>query len=698
MTAEVALGAYATAEELLRHNRADLVRAASITPDWQDDGRFTYVVDGQTWLVDPAAGTREPVAERIQDPGRGLDVPSPDGKWAVIRKGHDLWVRPLPEGESRPLTTDGEAGHEYGDRGLTPWSLLRKLGVPALPPAVAWSPDSTRVLTNRGDLRGVGERGLVDHAPAGGGAPETRLVPIAYPGDQTVPTTRLYVLHVATGEAVPMRGEPSQMPVFAPVHWNWAWWSPDGAWVYFLCQSRDQRSLSLRRMDPATGEVVDVVTETGPTRVEPGQLPAAKPLVRVLRDGRVLWYSQRDGWGHLYLYSPAGEPLGQLTSGEWPVQDILHVDEDAEVVYFLAAGLVEEDPYRRAVCRVSLSGNGFARITEDCLDHAVTVPPHARYFLDSASTVAQPPVLTVRSWSGEVLVELERTDVSALLATGWTPPERFRVKAADGETDLYGVLHRPHGLDPARRYPVIDNIYPGPQVMRVLPSFDQGFLAKEVESLAALGFAVVALDGRGTPGRSKAFHDASYGRLCDAGNLADHVAAIQELARTRPWLDTSRVGIYGHSGGGYATTRALLTHPDFFRVGVALAGPQDLRLYMHGWGEGYDGPYEEEVYRNSSNVELADRLRGKLLLVHGGVDDNVLPHHTLRLVERLVEADRDVDLLLVPGGEHALLGYDHHVTRRLWDYFVRHLQGATPPPYRLRKVPLSLEVLRAMAS
>jgi hypothetical protein len=264
------------------------------------------------------------------------------------------------------------------------------------------------------------------------------------------------------------------MPQFSPIMVRWAWWAPDGSAVYYLGQLRDLRTLTLHRLEPATGEVTTVLSETGTTRVEPNQWMNEPPIVRVLAD-EVLGYSQRDGWGHLYRYDlRTGELLGQLTSGQWAVRQILHVDEAERVVYFTASGLVHEDPYRRTVCRVGLDGSGFAKVTDDELDHIVTMPDTMEYFIDSASTVDTPPVTTVRDWSGRVLVELERADITKLTATGWTPPERFCVKAADGVTDIYGVLYRPRGFDPAQRYPVVDSVYPGSQVDRVAPCFHPG--------------------------------------------------------------------------------------------------------------------------------------------------------------------------------------------------------------------------------
>ena len=628
-------------------------------------------------------------------PGNPLEVPSPDKKVAVSRRGHDLWARSLSDGREWALTTDGEPDYQYGSGPdcTSNGTLLRKFGLPHLPPAVAWSPDSTKVLAHRTDERGVRQTHLVEARPADGGAPVLRTQRYAYPWDENMPQAELVVLDVAEGTGVRAQAEPLLMPQSSPIMTKWAWWAPDGSAVYYLSQPRDLRTLTLHRLEPATGEVTTVLSETGATRVEPNQWMTEPPIVRVLAD-EVLWYSQRDGWGHLYRYDlRTGALLGRVTSGQWAVRQILHVDEAERVVYLTASGLVEEDPYRRTVCRVGLDGSGFAKVTDDELDHIVTMPDNQEYFIDSASTVDTPPVSRVRDWAGRVLVELERADITKLTATGWTPPERFRVKAADGVTDIYGVLYRPRGFDPAQRYPVVDSVYPGPQVDRVAPCFDPGGMGLDAEPIAALGFVVVAVDGRGTPGRSKSFHDASYGHLADAGCLADHVAALRQLARTRPWMDLDRVGAFGHSGGGFATSRAMLEFPEGYKAGVALSGPHDARYFNLGFVETYDGADNPEAWARVSNVDLADRLAGKLLLIHGEMDDQVHPDHTLRLADRLIAADKDFELLIVPGAEHTFIDCLAYVRKRCWDFLVRELMGTQPPAYRPAPIAIGPELL-----
>jgi dipeptidyl aminopeptidase/acylaminoacyl peptidase len=750
---------YQAAEQLLSRpaRPGELVVGDKVRPRWIDGGaRFWYALsdgDGKRFvIVDPAAGTRAPAFDHSQvasalaaasgqqvdpdslpfsaidpsdeavefdafgahwrchldtstceraeftPPTNPLEVPSPDGSVAVSRRGYDLWARLLADGREWALTTDGEAdhGYGYGPDSTSNGTLLRKLGLPFLPPAVAWSPDSTKVLTHRTDERGVRQTHLLEARPADDGAPLLHTQRYAYPGDETMPRAELVVLNVREGTMVRAQGEPLLMPQSSPIMTSWAWWAPDGSAVCFLGRPRDLRTLTLYRLDPSTGEVGTVLSETGTTRVEPNQWMNEPPIVRVL-DEEVLWYSQRDGWGHLYRYDlRTGELLGQVTSGRWAVRQILHVDEAERVVYFMASGLVEEDPYRRTVCRVGLDGSGFSKLTDDELDHVVTMPGSMDSFVDSASTVDTPPVTTVRDRSGRVLVELERADITKLAGTGWSPPERFCVEAADGETDIYGVLYRPRGFDPAQRYPVVDTLYPGPQVERVAPSFDPGGMGLDAEPLAALGFVVVAIDGRGTPGRSKSFHDASYGHLADAGSLSDHVAALQQLSRTRPWMDMDRIGAFGHSGGGFAAVRAMLDFPEVYTTGVALSGPHDARYFNLGFVEAYDGADDPEAWARASNVDLADRLAGDLLLVHGEMDDQVHPDHTLRLADRLIAANKDFEMLIVAGAEHTFIDHIAYVRTRCWDFLVRKLMGAEPPAYRPAPIPIDPEMLGEM--
>ncbi|TDC53283.1 S9 family peptidase [Jiangella ureilytica] len=747
--------AYERAERMMGHHRSRLALRASVRPRWTGDGgRFWYRVDTERGTefvqVDPAAGTRVAAFDHerlatalasaggetvqpyalpfdaielsgdavefeafearwscrlddyicVQDDSRPRRTPlarvSPDRRWVAFRRGHDLWVRSVATGEELPLTTDGTAERSYAtnpDVGSSRW-FLRRLGVFEPVPVLAWSPDSRRILTHRTDHRGVATMPLVEAAPADGGRPLLHTYRYAIPGE-TLPRGEWVVFDVATRTVVPAATDPFPLGYVSPLRFGNAWWSADGSTAYYLEQPRDLKTLRLKSIDAATGEVRTLVEETGQTRVEAAQSLVQKPMVHVLAGGReALWYSQRDGWGHLYLYDlTTGQPVAQVTKGEYAVQEILHVDETTRTAHLSVSGLVTDDPYRRSLVSVGLDGGNLTRLTDDDLDHVVTASPDGRWYVDSASTVDTPPVTTLRDHTGAVVLELERADITRLLAAGWTPPERVRTLAADGVTPIYGVLYKPYGFDPTQKYPVVDHPYPGPQIKRVEAAFDCGRYGHDAEAVAALGLAVLAVDGRGTPGRDKAFHDHTWGNMGAAGSLEDHVAALHQLAETRPWLDLDRVGIFGLSGGGFATGRALLAFPDLYKVGVAEAGNHDNRAYHAMWAETYHGPYDPDAGQLLSNTALAENLVGKLLLIHGEMDDNVTPHLTMRLVDRLIAANKDFDLLIVPNAEHSFAGYQHYVARKRWDYLVRHLLGVEPPEYRLAPVPVDPDVM-----
>ena len=682
---------YWRAEQMLMPRRATLITGVMGPTTWLAESEsFSYSTSSsagtQYVVVDPVAGTRElrscaPAEEPVlAAPGESR---SPDGRWTVFVHEHNLWVRDETGAES-PLTRDGSADNAYATE-TTFWqhrSIMRHVGAVASP-VVMWTPDGTKLVTHRIDERDVGVAHLVESSPPAGGRPVTHTYRYAMAGEENQPMLHMVVVDLERRTVTPSDADPVYASYRSPLAWDRAWLSADGRTLYYLDPGRFCLFLRLVALDLATGGSRVVIEETGATRVEPNQMVFEPPIIHTLANGEVLWYSQRDGWGHLYRYSDSGVLINRVTTGAWAVRDMVHVDEDAGVVYFTAAGLVDADPYVRQLCRVNLDGSGFARLTDDVDDHTVRASPSGRYLIDIASLADRPPVAVVRDVSGRVVVELERADVSALVQAGWTPPERFTVKAADGTTDIYGLLWRPHGFDPDRRYPVIDHIYPGPHSQHAPPGFDNTSTG-DFEAYAALGFAVVSVDGRGTPGRGKEFHDLSYGHIDDFGSLDDHVAAIVELGRRHPWLDTARVGITGHSAGGSAAARAVLAYPDFYRVAVGVSGCHDPRLQLPWWGEVYQGPFDPDLYRRCVNAEYAENLRGKLLLIHGELDDNVLPYQTLSLVDALIEANKDFELLIVPGAGHAMLHREAYVTRRKWDFFVRNLMNASPPAgYRL---------------
>jgi dipeptidyl aminopeptidase/acylaminoacyl peptidase len=603
-------------------------------------------------------------------------VLSPDGRLAAFIRDWDLWVREIASGTETRLTTDGAKGFGYA----TDNAGWRKSDRPVL----LWSPDSKRIATYQQDERGVGEMYLVS---TGVGHPRLEAWTYPLPEDTVIFRLHRVIMDVDTRRIVRLRMEPDQHRsstcdditceggVLADAEW-----SPDGTQLAFVSNSRDHKRATLRVADAATGAVRNVLEETVATFFESGVDAATWRFLP--ESGEVLWWSQRDDWGHLYLYDLAtGRLKRRVTSGPWNVVQLLRVDAARRTLYFVGAGREPGDPYFRHLYSVRMDGGRLTRLTPDSANHAVTLAPSGRWFVDAASTPDRPPAIVLRDARGRAVVDLERADISRLVASGWTPPIPFTVKARDGKTDLYGLMHRPTGFDSTRRYPIVNYIYPGPQTGSV---GSRSFIASrgDTRALAELGFIVVQIDAMGTPMRSKSFHAAYYGDMGDNG-LPDQVAGMRQLAERHPWIDLTRAGIYGHSGGGYAAAGAILRYPDFFKVAVSQAGNHDNRNYEDDWGEKWQGLLVRNAdgttsYDNQATQLVAGNLKGKLLIAHGTMDDNVPPYNTLVLVDALIAANKDFDLILFPNRRHGF-GSEPYMMRRRWDYFVRHLLGAEPP-------------------
>jgi dipeptidyl aminopeptidase/acylaminoacyl peptidase len=401
--------------------------------------------------------------------------------------------------------------------------------------------------------------------------------------------------------------------------------------------------------------------------------------------GEVVWWSQRDGWGHLYLVdATTGEVRNRITSGPWLVADLLHVDAANRLAYFTAVGREDDvDPYFRQLYRVRLDGTGMERLTPENADHAIAMAPSGRWFIDVASRPDQKPTTIVRDANGAVRMTVQESDIDRYLAVARGLPEPFTVKARDGVTELYGLLHRPSDFDSTRSYPAIVYIYPGPQVGSIGSRQFTVSSRGDARALAELGFVVMQLDAMGTPGRSKAFHDTYYANMGDNG-IPDQMAALRQLAARHRWIDLDRVGIYGHSGGGFSSTDAILRYPDFFHVAVSTAGNHDNRSYDYTWGEKYHGLLTRDEknggdsFDSQANHLLARNLKGRLLLMYGTLDDNVHPNATLLLIDELIRHNKDFDVMVLPNRNHGFAS-EPWVVRRTWDYFVRHLRGEEPP-------------------
>ncbi len=745
---------YAKAEALLPHNLKKLIQSPRVAANWiRNTETFWYRnrTDRGTefLLVDAVAGTKvpafdharlaevisgiigEPVepfelplfrielvdgAVRIVVGERKFDVsldsylataveagisetPSPDGRWSVGLREYNLYLRDTTTGEQRQLTTDGAEAYSYATTADATASrvMQENLGF-TMPPLIVWSPDSTRFVTHRLDQRDLELMHLVRSAPLDGGRPKPMTYRYAMVGDDNVATAEFFVFDTATGEATQAKCEPVRMDYVSAIPLGYVWWNDDATKVYWLSSGRGGRTAQLHEFDPVTGAVAVLAEETSTTNILHGPQFYDRN-VRVLTSGEVLWWSERSGWGHLYLYGKDGA-LSTVTSGDWLVRKIVAVDEQARRVVFTAAGREPgADLYLQELYSVSLDDGEITTITSDGLDHEVLPSRSGRFFVDVMSRADVPAVSVLRDVTGAVVLELEQADAAALFATGWTPAERVVVKSADGVTDIYCAVYKPFDFDPDQKYPVLDEIYPGPQVSSTPLRFplSGGVMTAERSGaiFAALGFAVVVVDARGTAMRERAFQD--HARLVgDSQYVDDHVAAIKQLAETRPWLDLDRVGIFGHSGGGYASTRSMLLAPDFYKVAVSSAGDHDDRTYHAWWGERFFGLPDDFDFDSHANGPLVENLKGKLFLAHGGMDDNVTPHLTLRLVEALIKANKDFDLLIVPNADHTMLDNAAYWFRRRWDYFVQHLMGQTPPAYRIADIPIEPEMLASL--
>ena len=587
----------------------------------------------------------------VDDEKEGRPVTSPDGKWTAFIKNDNVYVREVATGKEKQLSQDGTLSNYYSSY-------------------IQWSPDSKSVVSCR--IRPVEKRYVyyVESSPADQAQPKLHKQEYAKPGDELrfkVPC----IFEVESGRRLIPSTElfSHQYELSGPM------WNADSKAITFEYNERGHKVYRVLEMSAVDGSVRTLIEEK-----EEKYVNYPRIYRNYLSDGkRIIWSSERDNYNHLYLYDRAtGKPLNQITKGEWYVRGVQHVDEANEVIYFSANGMKKgEDPYLIHYYKINFDGSNLVELTPEEGMHQCWYSSDYKYLVDVYSKVDQAPIAVLRdAKNGKIRMQLDNADISALLANGWKAPEVFSAKGRDGKTDMWGVIYRPSNFDPSKKYPVIEYIYSGPGDQYVPKTFSS--YNWWMTSLAELGFIVVQVDGMTTSFRSKEFEEVCYKNLKDAG-LPDHIAWIKAAAQKYPYMDIDRVGIFGCSAGGQESTGAVLFHPEFYKAAYSACGCHDNRMDKIWWNELWMGYPVDESYSACSNVDNAHLLSRPLMLVVGELDDNVDPASTMQVANALIKANKDFELVVIPGAHHTM-GEDFGEHKR-YDFFVRHLMGITPPSW-----------------
>ena len=614
---------------------------------------------------------------------------SPNGQLAAYIDKYNLWIRNIKTKIKTQLTFDGKKDYGYSTNNAG-WTKSDG-------PVLKWSPKSDKIATFKQDARGVGEMYLTT---TNVGHPELQAWKYALPGDVKIFEIERIIIDLKANNKIiklKMKNDFQRSTTTDHIAGRGgelldAQWSKDGTKLAFVSSSRDHKEAHLQIADAKTGNITSIFKENAETYYESGV--RSENWKVLFETNEFIWYSEKDNWGHLYLYDLKTKKLkNQITNGDWLVRGLMHIDPLSRELFFTAGGKEKGNPYHVYLYKVNFDGSSLTCLTPELGTHAINASPNWNYFTTTYSTTTNPPVTVLKNRNGEKIVELASGDISELEKNGWQKPIEFSVKARDNKTDLFGIMYVPSYYNESDKYPVLNYIYPGPQSGSV-GNYSFSVARRDYQALAELGFVVVSVDAMGTPGRSKSFHDAYYGNMGDNG-LPDNITAIEQLSKTYKAMDISKVGIWGHSGGGFASTAALLRYPDFYDVAVSSSGNHDNRNYEADWGEKWhglltpleidsqDGKSEYDASKSNYDIQanqlLVENLKGKLLIAHGMLDDNVPPSNTMVVVDALIKANKDFDLILFPNKRHGYGDMSNYMTRRKWDYFVKHLKGLDPP-------------------
>ena len=591
------------------------------------------------------------------------EQPSPDKEWVAFSKDYNLYIKSTETDEVKQLSTSGVKGCEYatwfgwndiieGENGERPEHF-----------GVNWSANSEWISANICDLRTARKMYLLDWSVDTLYRPGLLSYYRGSPGDTGMIYVEPVFFNVKTGKEIKVG-----LPRSTHINDINVTWSETAEKVFLERASRGYQSIAVYAFDLNNEHLDTLYTETSETNIDNFKYEFAE------ESDCMFFLSEKSGWRQLYCLNLQTKEEKSITNGAYYVNRIVRVDQENQKIYFMASGKEDgRNPYYQHLYSISFNGRHLKLLTPENRHHKISFSPDGKYFIDNFSTVNDPTITVLRSVStGEILMELGHADASLL--TDWTTPEIFTATARDGKTTIYGAMWKPTNFDPEKHYPVLEYTYTGPHT-HVFPMDYAGALRNQ--SYAELGFIVVVVDGLGSSHRSKAFHNYSYKNL--GGNLEDHVIAIKELGKRFSWVDTTRVGIFGHSAGGYDAGHAVLAYPDFYKVAVASSGDHDHRMEKAWWPEMYMGWPVDSAYHNQSNVTMAGNLKGKLLIVHGGIDENVNPSASFKLAEALIKADKQFDMLILPSQHHGYFGqHRKYFTKTRWNYFVRHLRGVEP--------------------
>jgi len=646
-------------EKLIKENQLSLSNIEK-----RGKGNLEFKFEDKSYVLNLKSYQLTLQEEKPKEEKNLFEAKSPDGKWIAYTKDYNLFIKSIESSKEFQLSNEGKRGYEYATRYDWYDKMEGENGERPKRFFMNWSEDSNWIATNIIDTRNAEKMYMLDHSIDSLYKPKLLSYYRGSPGDTTMVMVTPVFYNVKTKKEVK-----TSLPTGTHVNSVSIEGMKQSGELLADYLERGYKKKVLKHINLNNGKEKILIEETNETNID-------NFWFRQLQEKlKVIFLSERSGWRQLYMVDLKTNKISAITTGDYYINSVVYTDEDKEEIYFMASGKEpNSNPYYQKLYRVNFEGK-VTLLTPGNTHHSINFSKNGKYFADNYSTINIPTRTVLRSSrSGKILTELTTADVSDAQSKGWQSPEIFQLTSKDKKTTIYGALWKPTNFDSTKSYPIIDATYTGPHTQVFPKSFDRGF---SNQSLAEFGFIVMNVDGLGTSGRSKEFHDHSYKNM--GNNLEDHVLAIKHLGQKYSWINTDKVGVFGHSAGGYDTGRAMLAFPDLYKVGVASSGDHDFRMEKAWWPEMYQGWPVDETYEEVSNITNAENLKGKLLLVHGGIDDNVNPSATFKLAEALVNADKEFDLLIFPSQRHGYVGEArNYFIKKRWNYFVEHLLNAKP--------------------